>query len=763
MALNKKERAKLAVEAMLVFGFSKKLIANVLKHLLTVYEGNWELIEDDSYQVLLDAIMEAQANGNNGGTVENPEPNSNRAQEGQFQAQLTPISSSGPHGPDPSSSKRHRRDLASASSAQEDETDREETETEPQTDLLLRKRSRRTEMPHQQQQTDDVATVLAPAQHQTDDVAIVVVPAQHQNDDRAIVVAPAQHLSVADPAHQENNTSIDPQSGQIITYQRSSKNKNKRKSNGIVLREPKFESENEDQPLAMILPNSENQANQERETPPTIITNTPPTSQNPNPNSNTSTSLNPNPNSNTPSTSQNPNPNSSSSADVASVPDHTGTVQLGSSSNGQVNLVFQFPSQNPNFPSPNLDEFFHRVENQCLRSFRSINPNFSLPNFFNDMCQMLAEQFRTSTGTDTETGTESPTVPVDPTENGTGTQLVPNPNLDLGEIRPAHDLTDICKGLERLAIPILNQCNSDTCPSQFNYISTNFAYQNAYLHFTLARIGDQNCCADCFGNCISNPIPCSCATNSNGEFRYNNEGILKKEFLDECVGLNWDKDLKKNRVYCEGLECKFEIEGLECKGHFERKFIKECFIKCGCNMQCMNRVVQRGIMCRLQVFMTSDGRGWGLQTLDEIPKGTFVCKFVGEILTKSELSKRYEQNKNYGKNVNIVKLDASCQGQEGQEGLFLDPTFYGNVSRFVNHRCCDANLVEIPVEIESPDHHYYHVALFTTRKIEAFEELTWDYGIDFTESENSVKGFECKCGSKYCRNIQRSRKRGRKN
>lgn len=78
-------------------------------------------------------------------------------------------------------------------------------------------------------------------------------------------------------------------------------------------------------------------------------------------------------------------------------------------------------------------------------------------------------------------------------------------------------------------------------------------------------------------------------------------------------------------------------------------------------------------------------------------------------------------------------------------------------------RCYDANLVEIPVEIESPDHHYYHVryeppdfnfcsfifkmalilyscaagieyfatscytqlAFFTTRKIEAFEELTW--------------------------------------
>lgn len=25
-------------------------------------------------------------------------------------------------------------------------------------------------------------------------------------------------------------------------------------------------------------------------------------------------------------------------------------------------------------------------------------------------------------------------------------------------------------------------------------------------------------------------------------------------------------------------------------------------------------------------------------------------------------------------------------------------------------RCYDANLVEIPVEVETPDHHYYHVS-----------------------------------------------------
>ncbi|KAL6577210.1 Histone-lysine N-methyltransferase suvr4 [Orobanche minor] len=50
----------------------------------------------------------------------------------------------------------------------------------------------------------------------------------------------------------------------------------------------------------------------------------------------------------------------------------------------------------------------------------------------------------------------------------------------------------------------------------------------------------------------------------------------------------------------------------KCKGHVNRRFIKECWYKCGCGMNCGNRVVQRGITAKLQVFiMTPEGKGWG--------------------------------------------------------------------------------------------------------------------------------------------------------
>ncbi|PKU84452.1 Histone-lysine N-methyltransferase SUVR4 [Dendrobium catenatum] len=70
---------------------------------------------------------------------------------------------------------------------------------------------------------------------------------------------------------------------------------------------------------------------------------------------------------------------------------------------------------------------------------------------------------------------------------------------------------------------------------------------------------------------------------------------------------------------------------------------------------------------------------------------------------------------------------------------------------FAAFRCGDANIVEVPVEVETPDHHYYHLAFFTVRKVEALEELTWDYGIDFDDQTHPIKAFSCRCGSKLCR------------
>ncbi|XP_055813114.1 probable inactive histone-lysine N-methyltransferase SUVR1 isoform X2 [Solanum dulcamara] len=326
---------------------------------------------------------------------------------------------------------------------------------------------------------------------------------------------------------------------------------------------------------------------------------------------------------------------------------------------------------------------------------------------------------------------------------------------DVGSV----DVIDITKGQENVIISLVNRVNSNH-PPPFHYIASNVVFQNAFVNFSLARIGDDNSCSTCSGDCLSLSTPCACAHVTGGAFAYTKEGLIKEEFLKECISMN--RDPKKHcQFFCK--ECPLERSKNEdiieaCKGHLMRKFIKECWWKCGCNKQCGNRVVQRGISHKLQVFMTSEGKGWGLRTLEDLPRGAFVCEYVGEVLTNVELFDRVSRSPNGEEHYYPALLDADW-GSEGvlkdEEALCLDATFFGNVARFINHRCFDSNLVEIPIEIESPDHHYYHLAFFTTRKIKAMEELTWDYGIDFDDLEHPVKAFSCHCSSKFCRNMKR--------
>ncbi|OMP03193.1 hypothetical protein COLO4_10579 [Corchorus olitorius] len=127
---------------------------------------------------------------------------------------------------------------------------------------------------------------------------------------------------------------------------------------------------------------------------------------------------------------------------------------------------------------------------------------------------------------------------------------------------------------------------------------------------------------------------------------------------------------------------------------------------------------------------------------------------------KVEISWANEINTDFPSPFQYISENLVFQNAHGaskdEEALCLDAASYGNVARFINHRCLDANLIEIPVEVETPDHHYYHVAFFTTREVDAYEELTWDYGIDFDDLDHPIKAFRCRCGSMFCRNMKRS-------
>ncbi|KAF5951196.1 hypothetical protein HYC85_009140 [Camellia sinensis] len=259
------------------------------------------------------------------------------------------------------------------------------------------------------------------------------------------------------------------------------------------------------------------------------------------------------------------------------------------------------------------------------------------------------------------------------------------------DIKSLHDANDIGKGQERVVISLVDEVNNE-CPPSFHYILKNAVFQNAYVNFCLARIGE-NCCSICLGDCLSSSTPCACANETGGDFAYTLEGLVKDEFLEECISMNRNSQ-KHCHFYCK--ECPLERSKNDdiiepCKGHLVRKFIKECWWKCGCSKQCGNRVVQR-------------------------EKGLLKSEAQQCLHIISE------------EHAYPVLLDADWGSEvvlKDEEALCLDATRYGNVARFINHRCFDSNLVEIPVEVEILDHHYYHLAFFTSRKVQALEELTW--------------------------------------
>ncbi|CAK9149972.1 unnamed protein product [Ilex paraguariensis] len=485
----------------------------------------------------------------------------------------------------------------------------------------------------------------------------------------------------------------------------------------------------------------------------------------------------------------------------------------------KISLSCKAAAGSPDFRMPSLDALLKLMEDKCLSSYKVLDPNFCVTKLMSDMCACALELGSAFTNESQETVIETsidimeksgvngasddrgmpsyslngsvdkPCVAqkappqllrlsaacndVDDhmqlckdiisderlTEqekeqnglectNSRGLVVIQQPRFIPDGIRALHDVNDIAKGQERLTISLANEINSECLPS-FYYIPQNVVFQNANVNFSLARIGGDSCCATCFGDCLLSSALCACAHETGGNFVYTLEGLVKEEFLDKCISMNRDPQ-KHCLSYCK--ECPLERskdDGIlePCKGHLVRKFIKECWSKCGCSKQCGNRVVQRGINCNLQVFMTPEGKGWGLRTLENLPKGAFVCEYVGEVLTSAELYERILRIPSSAERAYPVLLDADWGSGvlKDEEALCLYATYYGNVARFVNHSGGG-----------NPDHHYYHLALFTTRKVEASEELTWDYGIDFDDNDHPVKAFRCRCGSKFCRNIKRS-------
>ena len=116
-------------------------------------------------------------------------------------------------------------------------------------------------------------------------------------------------------------------------------------------------------------------------------------------------------------------------------------------------------------------------------------------------------------------------------------------------------------------------------------------------------------------------------------------------------------------IGCECEVCDIRSEKQCCPGTFDHRLaytrygrlrvpvgapIYECNRKCRCGAECYNRVVQKGRKVKLCIYRTPNGCGWGVKTLENIKKGSFVVEYVGEVITTEEAE---ERGKKYGQSI----------------------------------------------------------------------------------------------------------------
>jgi SET domain-containing protein len=195
---------------------------------------------------------------------------------------------------------------------------------------------------------------------------------------------------------------------------------------------------------------------------------------------------------------------------------------------------------------------------------------------------------------------------------------------------------------------------------------------------------------------------------------------------------------------CEDGNC--DPQTCECITSHLQKY--ECNSHCTCNPQtCNNRIVQLGLIKKLEIFLIGKEKGFGVKTLEYIKKDEFVCEYIGQIINKAAAQEKI------CKNFITKKPNYVLQVRENYEKLiintFIDAEQYGNVSRFLNHSC-DPNLYFDIVRIE---HYIPHVAFYALRDIEVDEELTFSYcDRDMIRKDDSFKVSykKCLCGSERC-------------
>lgn len=173
--------------------------------------------------------------------------------------------------------------------------------------------------------------------------------------------------------------------------------------------------------------------------------------------------------------------------------------------------------------------------------------------------------------------------------------------------------------------------------------------------------------------------------------------------------------------------------------------IYECNDFCRCKDFCLNKLVQFGPRDNL-IVTSAPSKGQGLFSSKLIPKGSFVCEYAGEILTRTEAVRRDQENKTEDKMNFVFCLNEINSVNKSSKQTFVDPSRKGNIGRYINHSC-DPNCIIISTRVDSI---IPKIAIFANQDIPPMTEITFNYGPDQTVNNNELSK-KCLCASINCK------------
>jgi len=244
-------------------------------------------------------------------------------------------------------------------------------------------------------------------------------------------------------------------------------------------------------------------------------------------------------------------------------------------------------------------------------------------------------------------------------------------------------------------------------PPSYRKLKSNFFRSVSFRDSVFKRAG-----SDCDGEAVV----CNCVLNSE-----HSKGQAKRK--------------RANNANSEGVgfgcgpasDCLNRALNMEC-------WPGQCPTLKETDTHCANSALQRNQKLQTEVFLTSDGRGWGLRAMEDCPAHTIIGEYVGEAVTVEE----------YNERLKALNAESDLYFASLSSEIILDARTMGNEIRFANHGCVPNCQLQKWIVLGEP-----RLALVAIKAISRGQELLYNYNFSLEEIQKLVAQ-KCCCGAPTC-------------